>query len=763
MWHKDRQNMKPPSANKPRREKRSSKLISVIIAVLITTGLFGCASSQEKKSAGRPADAGKKSTKTIQPDNDQLPSMPLFAKYKEQPVTIKPIVKPYKINSDLSNVINKKDFELSAAAQKMLAKNGFVVQGYGKDDYPAREFFHIYEGNRYSLTPNFITSDSILHSYHLMFDYLLKNLETSELSQELEALTGEMLAASLEQYKEAQGTGWENAAKTNVAYFAVAAKLLDRDATVPATVKDEVKKEMVLIDAHQGFSPSPVLNMAQNTGQNEGSGVDDETQLLREDYSQYVPRGHYEKSSQLQAYFKAMMWYGRMTFRFEDANETKSAVLMTVALNNEKKHKSGKGTRNLNSWQAIYEPTSFFVGVSDDITYYQLNGIISKVYGKNAGLETLTKDEKKFASLREMADKQLDAPKINSMPVFRNEDRTEQIKGFRFMGQRFTVDAAIFQRLVDREVPRRMLPNGLDIPSAMGSDEALSILESAGETDYENYSKNMEKLRTYIGKLKVDDWTQNLYWSWLYTLKPLTDEKPEGYPSFMRNRAWVRKDLNTYLGSWTELKHDTILYAKQVYAEMGGDDFEKKDDRGYVEPNPYLYGRLAALIEMTRDGLADRKLLNDERSKKALDIMKELSLSLKTISEKELSNKTLTDDEYELIRSYGGQIEHLWKEARDEGDLGGTPTIEDDSPALIADVATGMNAALEEGTGYVNKIYAVVPLDGKLHIACGGVYSHYEFEQPISDRLTDSKWGAMLKAGTNPDMPEWVEEFMSKK
>ena len=43
-----------------------------------------------------------------------------------------------------------------------------------------------------------------------------------------------------------------------------------------------------------------------------------------------------------------------------------------------------------------------------------------------------------------------------------------------------------------------------------------------------------------------------------------------GYPSFMTNSAWTRKDLNTILGSWTELKHDTLLYAKQVMAEMGG-------------------------------------------------------------------------------------------------------------------------------------------------------------------------------------------------
>jgi len=46
--------------------------------------------------------------------------------------------------------------------------------------------------------------------------------------------------------------------------------------------------------------------------------------------------------------------------------------------------------------------------------------------------------------------------------------------------------------------------------------------------------------------------------------------------------------------------------------------------------------------------------------------MEELVLQLKTISEKELNNETLTDDEYELIRSYGGQIEHFWLDINEE-------------------------------------------------------------------------------------------------
>jgi hypothetical protein len=37
----------------------------------------------------------------------------------------------------------------------------------------------------------------------------------------------------------------------------------------------------------------------------------------------------------------------------------------------------------------------------------------------------------------------------------------------------------------------------------------------------------------------------------------------------MQDPLWKYKDLNTFQGNYTELKHDTLLYVKQAYAEMG--------------------------------------------------------------------------------------------------------------------------------------------------------------------------------------------------
>jgi hypothetical protein len=669
-----------------------------------------------------------------------------FAAYEEVPVNISPKIPAYSVSQDLSNVTNASDFNFSDAAKDLLIKNAFVVT-------PAynNEFFPLYEANRYRYTPNFITTDSMVHNYHLMFDFLLKQLEEQKLAAELKLLNANMLSEAQNQYDTLKGTEWENAAKRNVGFFAVGSKLLDPSVNIPPIITNEINQELSYIDAHQGITVSPVMNIGSDANALEA---------LKEDYSQYIPRGHYDKTEQLKAYFKSMMWYGRLTFRLKNDDEIKSGILITLALNKE---------ANQKSWNRIYEPVNFFVGKSDDITYYQFKDLVEKIYGAEATIQTVSADKNKFSAFVD-ATKTLEPPQINSIPIFDAEiqpDREREIKGFRFMGQRFTIDASIFQRLIDREILGRMLPKSLDIPSAMGSKEALNILTQMGETKYDKYSENMSKMQTYLTELPTENWTQNLYWTWLYQLRPLLDEKGNGYPSFMQNTAWSRKDLNTFLGSWSELKHDTILYAKQVYSELGGSNPEEKDDRGYVEPNPYVYARLASLLKMTNEGLDIRGLLT-LNMKDNLSKMEQLAMSLKTISEKELNNEKLTDDDYELIRSYGGQLEHFWLEVnKDEPayqETGNQGNYLNENPAaIVADVATDPNGeVLEEGTGKISEIYVVVPIDGKLRIAKGGVYSYYEFTWPMSDRLTDKKWRDLLNSEQAPALPSWTDAFVTK-
>jgi hypothetical protein len=309
----------------------------------------------------------------------------------------------------------------------------------------------------------------------------------------------------------------------------------------------------------------------------------------------------------------------------------------------------------------------------------------------------------------------------------------------------------------------------------MGSERAYQILDQMGETKYENYVPQMEKMRQWLKDLKVADWTETLYNTWLYSFFPLLSPPKDGSPSFMLSPAWVDKQLNTVLGSWSELKHDTILYAKQAYAELGGGPPPPPPvpPKGYVEPVPEFYARLKALTAMTRSGLDERGLLSQGDADN-LARLEELVGALQGMAEKELQGIPLTDEEYERIRYYGGELEHLTMAAADSEDVENpdAPKYMDEEPqaAVIADVATDPSptgaapVVLEEGVGRVNPIYAVVPIvetDGSsyLQVAKGGVFSQYEFPWPANDRLTDEKWRAMLDEGQPPPLADWMGSF----
>lgn len=652
---------------------------------------------------------------------------------------MRPAVSHEPIAPDLSNV--RSSFLLTAAQRARLAQNGFVVS-------PAeeKEFYMLYEKARYAYEPIFVTSDSLLHVYHLLFDKVLRTLEQEQFIPALRALNERMLEAVRAQYRALQGTALAESARRNVAFFAVGSRLLDPGVSLPPEAADLAQAELALIEAHSGVYPSPLFPALP----------------VGEDYTQYIPRGHYTRNEALQAYFRAMMWYGRMTFRIleptdpEGREETRRALLIVQALATDPQAEA--------LWQSIYEPTVFFVGRSDDLLYTEYLEVMERVYGGIPEPSALL-DEGKLTAFMEEA-RQLRPPRILGIVLTGREEKERTTKGFRFMGQRFIPDSYIFGQLIEREVPGRPLPKGLDLFAVLGSERAYEILQAEGDTRYPRYTENLTRLRDEFAALGEEDWTQNLYWSWLYTFFPLLEVPGDGYPAFMRSRAWVDKSLNTVLGSWAELRHDTILYAKQVYAEKGGDAKgpppEPTPPKGYVEPVPEFYTRLAALAAMTREGLETRGLLN-ELDGDSLQRLIDLSLALKTMAEKELRGEPLTDDEYGRIRFYGAELEQLTFAASDEYvGPGGFPMAEEEpQAAVVADVATnaGLGQVLEEGVGRVHTIYVVAPIEGELVVCKGGVFSYYEFPWPMDDRLTDEKWRRMLDAGRAPPLPAWTASF----
>ncbi|MCK4358009.1 MAG: DUF3160 domain-containing protein [Candidatus Cloacimonetes bacterium] len=746
-----------------------------------------------------------------------------FTKYYSiSPLDIKLQVPQYNLPLQTNQISNFKEFSneipLSKCAFKMLKDNGFAVI---RNPFNPREedITQPYENLKDRDIPIFITAGSLLHLYHIQFDETLRQIEEREFYDKIWEISKELIDDSIEKYHSATGD-LKEALKRSAAYFAVGMELLKPKAeqiqeeysknkvklfrfktdafftqeekekylfSVPDFVKKDVEKELELIEKHQGFANSPIF-------------------IYKEDYSQYVPRGHYTRSEKLKNYFKAFMWYGRISMLLKGTNQVKAgescndfppckalislydARIQTIqACLIASKFAEDKELRD--NWDRIYSVTAFYVGLADDLGPYEYIDALNLIFnGKFAPNDLTDKNIGRLkAKLAEYMPPEIfgGTGDVALWPPFTPEQADEVLgitKGFRLMGQRFIPDSYMFSNLVSPYVgmysgknceqtftcertmggPARCFPRGLDVMALLGSKRAKELLKELGDTEYEGRDKKGNKITywTQFNKLKEEfdkfseaEWQKNLYWSWLYALKPLLKEFGDGYPTFMQTKAWQDKTLTTALASWAELRHDTILYAKQSYTMrvMSSPHIPpEKPVVGYIEPVPEFYNRLLALTRMTNKGLDDMNIL-DRSAKYRLENLENILERLVELSEKELKNEELTQDDYDFIKNFGSRLNGVIAEVDEKAK----------KTTIVADVHTDGNTGqvLEEGIGYVNLIIVAYKVpDGRILIGAGPVMTYYEFKQPMQDRLTDEKWREMLSSNP-PERPEWISNF----
>jgi hypothetical protein len=718
--------------------------------------------------------------------------------YSLAPLNLTLAVSPYDLPLKTEAIYNFDEFyskiPLDEDALCLLEENGFVVisNPFNKEE---ESITLPYKSLKRQNIPIFITSDSLLHLYHIQFDETLRQIEEREFYDTIWTLSMELLNESIGDYTSYNGE-LKEASRRNVAYFAVGLSLLEpredqlcledwkcRDPgfasayfdhtdmeryrfEVPDFVKSEVEAELSLIEKHESVSASPIFT-------------------YNEDYSQYVPRGHYTRSEKLKNYFKAFMWYGRMSYILkggcpdclvsdQDAKlQTMGASLIASELADKEVLKD--------KWDRIYTVTAFYVGLSDDLGPYEYIAALNSVFNGKFEPDELTEENigKLKSNLAEYR-----APRIyggtgdcDIPPPFTSEQADqclENTKGFRLMGQRFIPDSYIFSNLVgaytgvyqgDQE-PKpfttvisgagteiRGFPRGLDLMALLGSDRARELLDMLDDSNYTSYDDAYRRLENEFDSFNETEWNKNLYWCWLYTLKQLLKDFGVGYPTFMQTEAWQEKELTSALASWTELRHDTILYAKQSYT-MKTTAIQvptvEKPVVGYVEPVPEFYNRLLALTRMTNSGLASMNVL-DNASSNRLGHLETILARLVELSAKELANEELTEADYEFIDDFGAELNAVISEVDDKAK----------KTTIIADVHTDGNTGqvLEEGVGYVDLIVVAYKVpDGRILIGTGPVMTYYEFKQPMQDRLTDEKWREKLRSEP-PERPEWYSNF----
>lgn len=728
-------------------QKRILKTLIVSMTAMLFIGCKGAAkdakvqqteSRTEIQTESRWADEQKEaestappiSANTVEPGIINTDFKPGFHIGSEEykPLGITANAPDYSINGDLSNIENISQFtNLTQKQREMIAQNGFVVIPTDSE-----QLFYIYEDNTYKKVPGFVTADSVLQLYHIFFDYSLRNLETEFFHEDLISLNENMMKQLITEYNNASDDEIKENISKMIGYFGVAGLALEvpLPAEFPAELKDLVNQEYSLIKNAVGREQSPLFG-------------------YKIDYSLFTIRGHYTRSEELGRYFRAMSWYGIVPMPFYNQEESRDeqsamrAIATTIALCRLPEEEGIK------LWENIYSTTSFYVGESDDITPYEVARVISKVYSDTPDMNQIPDKLDEFY----LEIGQLRQPEIVS-------DSLHVVSGIqmRFMGQRYIPDSEILQTLSNYD--NRPIPTGVDVFAVFGSERARELLEEIYQPklQWSEYQSRFNVLKNKFTNQTIQEQTSNQYNAWLYCLKSLTARPGAGYPLFMQNTAWEDKSLSTALGSWAEIRHDTILYGKQSAVECGG-GAEPPELMGYVEPNPEFFNRLHWLVAMTKENLRSREMLDSNMQYK-LEDFEEMLLFLRTCAEKELNGEDLSTEEQYTILTYGGTLEYISSSIAEADNWYLVESDTDRNMAVIADVHTSAGAYLEAGVGSAAEIYVAIPQNGKVYLTRGAVFDFYEF---VSDkRLTDEMWQEQIKQAP-PQRPPFTGSYMDEE
>lgn len=655
---------------------------------------------------------------------------------------------------------------LSRPERAALSAQGLVILDSRAFPSFGHAFYDIYANDQ----PLFVTSDAMLHAFHKSFDLLLMELETTHLSP----LLGQVLhcgigGARYLREKAGDDAVVDQGARDVLFLFEVGRSLLEGATTHSDPDVDQVLRAVASERALD------ILFLGR-------------TRTV--DFSQFRPRGHYTKSEELKRYFRAMMWLGRedLSFHISDSfRETVAGFLMAASL-----ERGGA----LPKWEEIDRLIGFLIGAPDGAGPKELLALLGKL-GYTDFADFVRRAHPADTLARIGADK-IGEQKIMSAIYLKQKDApTFQLpKTAQMMGQRFTLDSFLFHELTfDRTqgAVARMMPQPLDFPAAMGQPRAIELLKS--DLERHRHQENLAASIEYVRALPEPFWKENVYHGWLDALRELGATPPREAPGLLQTRAWAELKLHTQLGSWAQLRHDTILYTKQSYST--GVTCEYCDV--VVEPVPAFFGKLGSLCERTAGFLREPS----EASKDAKGLLKRYEAHftlfaqtlarlgsiagklqagtpidaqertfLRGVMEIKLKSRGCGGAEYFL----SGWYPKLFPDAMES--LAWDPTVADIHTMPTDEHGATVGRVLHVGVGNVNlAAFLMKGHDGVTRAYLGPIFSYYEVQESNFNRLTDEKWkervghpGARLgipsrpmpPKGPAPQRPAWVKGLLGQ-
>jgi hypothetical protein len=678
-------------------------------------------------------------------------------------------------------------------------------------DQAEKQIFSAYIGN----PSPFITADSLLNAYHVLFAESLARLEEAQ-ARRLPAVLRRLLADLSAAAGDLRGSPELAAAarRRNRLVLGVALRLLEPGATLDDAELDRlVAAEAERVEAARGRALPAWLGAPGPS-------------LLALDYTRYKPRGLYTGTEELQRYFRAVAWLQSIPFRSADDTELVAFLLLGRA------GATGLFRERRASFFRIYDA---FLGVRDEWGLRQAARLTLQRSRLDLGAEALADLRE---TLRERA-RDEGLSRINDqLRLPPGQDAETELPVFRVLPAYRTPSALLFEQTTG--LGERPWPSGLEVAACLGSARARDLLkerEGAG------------LLQTLTAGAEAFE-GEGLLFAYLHALRALVDAPEPDAPAFLHGEAWQTKSCGTLLAGWAQMRHAWTLQAKQnvLYSccYLGR-------PAGFVEPEPEFFRRLAALTDRTRallvaggafapryaplltalekllplledvdteeeykelhrrvlrevappmlafkllslrppgtparpdrtpaeilaekrrylralqaDLRAERAAERPELAELAADYghdlaplwerLTALARRLETLAHKQLRGAAFSEEENRFLQNYGEELAGIMLYG---GNSYATPR--DDAPRVV-DVFTNPNAAaalLHVGVARPRRLYVLYPWQGRDVLCTGAVLPYYEFRH--ARRLTDAEWRALLDGPNRPPAPGWLAPLL---
>ena len=422
---------------------------------------------------------------------------------------------------------------LSEAEREQLDRDGLVIT--------QREYRQIFEPYIFSKMPVFVTSDTVLNAYHVLFEESLAAMERSQAVR---------IGAVLERV-------WGNLENRRARLVVgVALGLLGGEL---AGVKDDelalIRAEVDRVEAAMGYSKPAWLGPA-------------EPDFLAIDYTRFKPVGFYTRDQAMRRYFRALSWLQAIPFRLADDEELRAMAAIGAAIDGDDWRQTVRDLQVLHRYAE-------FVGAADDWDIQLANERLRPDHSP---------EENRLNAYRIWGNDADQLPRVNDHVRFAPADpRMISEPNFRIISAARLPDAVLMQRtFLRRDGSPHRWPSGLDLGAALGSGYACKKLveESPQLLEIAEQSRPLFRPRA------------SLYQDYLHCLQALLDPAHPGAPELFRSEAWQIKSLNTALAGWSQLRHSWALQAKESTFYAGIDT----ERAGFVEPDPEFFSRFAVLV-----------------------------------------------------------------------------------------------------------------------------------------------------------------------